>query len=235
LPENPLLPHRKLRELRILMQACRKMEKNASPAREALLAATTIHLVSGDLLCSTTGDATLAALAPKPPKKEARPNGSLLVSPPTLGAIAAATAAARGLQAAGNGVSLALASAGSTEPGWQAALDWAQTSELPLILAVSDATDGKSARASKTPKAPKLDWPTVSRFAARIKLPILTVDGEDAVAVYRVMQEAVIRARFGGGPALIWAVMRAGSVPTSEQPIARLETYMAARKISFRN
>jgi hypothetical protein len=145
LPENPLLPHRKLRELRILMQACRKMEKNASPAREALLAATTIHLVSGDLLCSTTGDATLAALAPKPPKKEARPNGSLLVSPPTLGAIAAATAAARGLQAAGNGVSLALASAGSTEPGWQAALDWAQTSEVRARLKNSEGTEARLA------------------------------------------------------------------------------------------
>jgi hypothetical protein len=213
------------------MQTCRKLEKNASPAREALLAATSIHLLPGDLLCATSGDTTFAALAPKSPKKEARPNGGLLVSPPTLSVIAAATAAARGLQATGTGVSLAFASAGSAESGWQAALDWAQTSELPLILAVSDATDGKPSRASKTPK---LDWPTVSRFAARVKLPILTVDGEDAVAVYRVMQEAVIRARFGGGPALIWAVMSAAKVPTSQQPVARLETYMSARKISFR-
>jgi TPP-dependent pyruvate/acetoin dehydrogenase alpha subunit len=214
------------------MQTCRKLDKNAPPAREALLAATTIHLAPGDLLCAASGDSTLATLAPKALKKEARLHGSLLVSPPTLSAITTATAAARGLQASGTGIALAFASAGTTEAGWQAALEWAQRSEVPLILAVSDASNGKSSRVST--KSPKLDWPTISSFAARLKLPILTVDGEDAVAVYRVMQESVIRARFGGGPAVIWAVMSGTKVPTSQQPIARLETYMSARKISFR-
>ncbi len=83
-----------------------------------------------------------------------------------------------------------------------------------------------------------MDYASMSRFAKRIKLPILTVDGEDAVAVYRVMQESVLRARFGGGPAILWAVMtplRASSPkpPRSSQPIARLESYMKARDIPF--
>jgi hypothetical protein len=232
LPENPLLPHRKLRELRILMQACRKLDKNASPAREAFLAATSIHLEPGDLLCASSGDSTLATLAPKAIKKDSQVLGSLLVSPPALSGMTSATAAARGLQTAGNGVALAFARAGSTEPDWQTALEWAQRSEVPLILAVSDATNGKSSRTSA--KVSKLDWPTISRFAARLKLPVLTVDGEDAVAVYRGMQECVVRARFGGGPAVIWAVMSKARVSTAQQPIARLETYMSARKISFR-
>ena len=78
----------------------------------------------------------------------------------------------------------------------------------------------------------------MSRLAKRVKLPVLTVDGEDAVAVYRVMQESVLRARLGGGPAVLWAVMtpaaEAAKMKRSSQPIARLEKYMAARKITLK-
>jgi pyruvate dehydrogenase E1 component alpha subunit len=226
MPENPLLPHRKLRELRTLMQLCYKLDRTSH--REALLAATAIHLEPGDLLCAT--DNSLAHLAPKVPKKDAKPNGSLLIAPAELAHLPIAAAAARGLQATGKGVALAFASAGSTEPGWKAALTWAHTSQLPLVLAITDATGGKLSR------KPTLDWPTFSRFATKLKLPILTVDGEDAVAVYRCMQESVIRARAGDGPAILWAVTTPASapkMPRAQHPIARLEAYMSARKISF--
>jgi pyruvate dehydrogenase E1 component alpha subunit len=226
MPENPLLPHRKLRELRTLMQLCHKLDRSSH--REALLAATAIHLEPGDLLCAT--DNSLAHLAPKVPKKDAKPNGSLLIAPSELAHLPIAAAAARGLQATGKGIALAFANAGSSEAGWQSALTWAHTSQLPLILTITDATGGKLSR------KPTLDWPTFSRFASKLKLPILTVDGEDAVAVYRCMQESVIRARAGDGPAVLWAVTTPASapkLPRSKQPIARLEAYMAARKISF--
>jgi pyruvate dehydrogenase E1 component alpha subunit len=98
------------------------------------------------------------------------------------------------------------------------------------VLAITDATGGKLSR------KPTLDWPTFSRFATKLKLPILTVDGEDAVAVYRCMQESVIRARAGDGPAILWAVTTPASapkMPRAQHPIARLEAYMSARKISF--
>ena len=234
MPENPLLPHRKLRELHTLMLRCRDLErkqKSRGPAREALLAATSIHLLPGDLLTAHPNDLVAQQLAPAAKKSAAT---STLSNNPRLPLSAAA---ARGLQASGtDGLVLAFASAGTPEPAWQQAAEWAQQSQLPLILACTDATGGRTRSTQRG--APALDYATMAKFAKRLKLPILTVDGEDAVAVYRVMQESVLRARLGGGPAVIWAVMAPVSAsthkpPRSSQPIARLENYLATRNIPF--
>jgi pyruvate dehydrogenase E1 component alpha subunit len=244
LSENPLLPHNKLRALHSLMLRCRELErkqKSRSFAREALLAATSIHLLPGDLLSASPADQTSGQLAPEARKPST--GGSLIAVSSLNARLPLCAAAARGLQAAGpqpagtDGVVLAFAQAGATEPGWRASLEWAQQSQLPLLLVCADATGGARSRSAKR-KEPALDFATISRFAKRLELPVLTVDGEDAVAIYRVMQESVLRARLGGGPAVLWAVMTplngaAPKMPRSSQPIARLESYMAERNISF--
>ena len=238
LSENPLLPHNKLRELHALMVRCRSLERkqtSGGSVREALLAATLIHLLPGDLLSGDAGDPVVEKLAPE--GKQHRPVGSL-IGGDSLGArLLICAAAARGLQAAGgDGVLLAFARAGGPERGWMQALEWAQKSELPLLLACSDATNGAASGSRKSTEA-AIDFSSMSRFARRLQLPVLTVDGEDAVAVYRVMQESVLRARQGGGPSVLWAVMTPGrsltTMPRSSQPIARLRSYLAARKISL--
>jgi len=240
LSENPLLPHNKLRELHALMLRCRALEqKKASPGssvREALLAATLIHLLPGDLLSGNAGDRVLERLAPE--GKHHQPAGTLIGGDALGARLAVCAAAARGLQAAdGDAVLLAFARAGDPEPAWIAALNWAQESQLPLLLACSDATNGAPSGSRKDAE-PAIDFSSMSRFAKRHHLPVLTVDGEDAVAVYRVMQESVLRARQGGGPSVIWAVMTPGrslaKMPRSSQPIARLRSYLAARKISLK-
>ena len=239
MPENPLLPHSKLRELHSLMLRLRDLaRKHASgrSAREAFLAATSIHLLQGDLLSSAATDWAVDELAPR--CKKTGTTGSLDAVPALRSRLSLCAAAARGVQAAGTeGLVLALTQAGTSEPGWQAALEWAQQAQLPLLLACSDGTGGSRSRARKSREA-VLDFATIRRFAKRIKLPVLTVDGEDAVAVYRVMQEAVLRARQGGGPAVLWAVMTPleasrNKLPRSRQPIARLESYLSARDIPF--
>lgn len=238
--ENPLLPHSKLRELHALMLRCRALErkqKTLGGAREALLAATAIHLLPGDLLSAVSGDSVAEELAPEA-KKKSNIESSVIGGAATGGRMLRCAAAARGLQAAGaEGLVLSLVRAGSAEPGWSAALEWAHASELPLLVAVADATAGKPSRGGKRAE-PALDFTNMSRLAKRLKLPVLTVDGEDAVAVYRVMQESVLRARMGGGPAVLWAVMTPAAdvpkLPRSQQPIVRLEKYLAARKISLR-
>jgi hypothetical protein len=240
LSENPLLPHTKLRELHALMLRCRVLERKQSrgSAREALLAATLIQLLPGDLLSATDGDVAAGQLAPEAKKPSiGRLIGSVVGGAALDARLPLSAAAARGLQAAGNeGLVLAFARAGDAEPGWMAALEWAQTAQLPLILACSDATNGAS-RSLKWRK-PTLDFVSMSRLAKRLKLPLLTVDGEDAVVVYRVMQESVLRTRQGGGPAVLWAVMTPtrsiAKMPPSSQPIARLRSYLSARKISLK-
>jgi Dehydrogenase E1 component len=239
LSENPLLPHSKLRELHALMVRCRSLERkqiSRASVREALLAATLIHLLPGDLLSGDAGDRVIEKLAPE--GKHHQPEGTVIGGPALDARLPLCAAAARGLQAAGaDGVLLAFASAGSPEPGWIAALDWAQRSQLPLLLACSDATNGAVSGSRKGAES-AIDFSSMSRFARQHHLPILTVDGEDAVAVYRVMQESVLRARQGGGPSVLWAVMTPGrslaAMPRSSQPIARLRSYLAARKISLK-
>jgi TPP-dependent pyruvate/acetoin dehydrogenase alpha subunit len=212
----------------------RKQNPNGS-SREALLAATLIHLLPGDLLSGTTGDSVVDNLAPE--GRNQRPAGSLIGTSAFDSRLAVCAASARGLQAAGaDGLVLAFARAGAPEQGWMPGLEWAQQSQLPLLLACSDATNGASSTAKKRTE-PALDFTSMSRFAKRHKLPVLTVDGEDAVAVYRVMQESVLRARQGGGPSVLWAVMTPtrsiATMPPSSQPIARLRKYLAARKIAL--
>jgi len=237
LAENPLLPHAQLRALHALMVRCRALELRRKPtpatAREALLAATAMHLQAGDLLCAESADPTPAHLAPS--AKDVPLTGELILPSALAGRLALCAATARGLQSAAaareNGIVLAYARAGAAEPGWEKALAWAQEAQLPLLLACADATGGRIAR-----KAGALDWASISRLSQRTKLPAISVDGEDAVALYRVMQECVLRSRLGGGPAVIWAVMNPSqaTLARSQQPIARLRSYMDARKIRLR-
>jgi TPP-dependent pyruvate/acetoin dehydrogenase alpha subunit len=126
---------------------------------------------------------------------------------------------------------LAYVQAGTIEFEWTDALMWAVEEGLPLILVCADATGG-TGKAGR-PKENKLSWMGVDKLARKALLPTLAVDGEDAVAVYRCMQESVIRARGGGGPAIIWAVMSGAKkvVPRSRQPLGRLESYLKVRNI----
>jgi TPP-dependent pyruvate/acetoin dehydrogenase alpha subunit len=262
LPENPLLPHRKLQELYTLMQRCRALDlkqaraqsgrrqKASRPiAREALLAATSIHLLPGDLLCAQPGDRTTEQLAPAP--KAAVATSSLLAAPELSSRLLLCAAAARGLQATcADGLVLAFAdthSPAASSVGWAAALEWAQSAQLPLLLACIDSSSTPAAPSSRRTAAKSavspLDLPSMNRLAHRLRLPVMPVDGEDAVAVYRVMQESALRARLGGGPAVLWALMnpslslkptpssRASGPRPASQPIARLRSYLVARQI----
>lgn len=233
--ENPLLPHAKLRELHTLMVHTRELERkrrSALGAREAVLAATAMQLQPGDLLCGTEADTTMEELAP--PAKTEKTSGYIV--PPLESRLSAAVALARGLQGAGtDGLVLTYAAAGTSEPGWQQALSWAHEEQIPLILTCVDATGGKAPRGASSAKAALLTWAAMVRFAKKLHLPILAVDGEDAVAVYRVMQESVIRARYGGGPAVLWAVTTppGTALARSRQPLVRLERYLAVRNIKL--
>jgi TPP-dependent pyruvate/acetoin dehydrogenase alpha subunit len=257
LAENPLLPHAELRALLALTQRARKLEtaaarhssrssrtRFAAPgSREALLAAVALQVKPGDVLLSEPGDTTPAALT-RPAAEVARaPSPALLPELRTQASrFLLATAVAAGLKAARTERMLALLTRnGAVEPGWQEALAWAQDRQLPLVLVCADprgaAAFSPATRAGKRSPA-ALDWTAVHTVTTRLQIPILTVDGEDAVAVYRAMQESILRARSGGGPALLWTMLPSprelqGRRAPSAEPLARLRQYLRARKISF--
>ena len=77
----------------------------------------------------------------------------------------------------------------------------------------------------------------MSSIALRHGLPGIAVDVNDAVAIYRVAQEAIGRARNGGGAALIECVPfvlegARGGRDTSGEAIAVLEQYMLSRGVA---
>jgi pyruvate dehydrogenase E1 component alpha subunit len=218
------------------MVRCRALERQRKTAqtvaREALLAATAMQLQPGDLLCAEPGDPTPAHLAPQATGPHR--SGELTLPAALAGRLALCAATARGLQAAAtakeSGIVLAYTRARAAEPGWEKALAWAQAAQLPLLLACADATGGRGTRTAHG----ALDWASITRLHQSSKLAVISVDGEDAVALYRVMQECVLRARLGGGPAVLWAVMNpAHSLARAQQPVARLRSYMATRGIAL--
>ena len=224
--DNPLLPKDRLRELRALMERVRTTDRRRNEtAREALLAATLIHLAAGDLVSGPTDDSTLRSLAPR--SKAGEDAHDL---PQSL-RIPLCAGAARGMHTAQTDrIAIAFAKADRAETGWADALRWAHRDRLPFLLVVED--DGTHTGRSRSSRSvPLLRWPELTKLAHNLHLPHFPVDGEDAVAVYRVIQETSARARSGGGPSVIWAMLSAKRSTSREQPLKRLDAYMAARGI----
>lgn len=215
------------------MQRCRTLDRKQATvpfAREGLLAATALQLEPGDLLLPESEDQVQSALQPQALDK---------AQPRIPGAFAAGfrlplcAGVAYGLQAAGaKRFALCYMRSGQIEPGWAATLIWAQEQRVPLLLACADVRGPGRRRQGEV-----LSWEALSATAQRCGLPVFPVDAEDAVAVYRVMYEAILRTRDGGGPAVIWGLFNNRSrttTPRSMQPLARLEAYLRSRGIRRR-
>jgi pyruvate dehydrogenase E1 component alpha subunit len=244
LAENPLLPHRKLQELHALILHCRALDralrgKTKSPAREALLAASAIHLQPGDLIFAEADDSVAASLAPKSSARKSlrKPTQAVEFQLPRL---AAAAAAAHSLKPSPKSKSknfvLAHTHENALEPNWQATLRFAHDNKLPLLFLCAGAHPHPRQTAAQKANRNAFTWESVRRFCARLHLPLLPVDGEDAVALYRVFQESTLHARAGAAPAVIWAMFHPSTVALSrwQTPVARLQAYCRARGIKLK-
>lgn len=104
---------------------------------------------------------------------------------------------------------------------WREALKFAGAQKVPIIYVMkSGATDP----ASTARQNPHLE--EVSFTAREYGFPGIIVDGADVVAVWRVAQESLHRARNGAGPTLIDCRME-----SAEDPLARMERYMRKRDV----
>lgn len=88
---------------------------------------------------------------------------------------------------------------GATNQGmFHEAVNFAAVLNLPAIFLIENNLYGEFTPLSEATQVQQL-----SRRAAAYGIPGLTVDGNDAWAVYQATREAVERARSGGGPALL--------------------------------
>lgn len=94
---------------------------------------------------------------------------------------------------------VALSGEGSTSLGfWHEALNFAGVHQLPIVYVLQNNLWAESVNVKLQTAVEDL-----SVKAQAYGFPGITVDGNDAVAVYRVAREAIHRARTGGGPTLI--------------------------------
>lgn len=141
-------------------------------------------------------------------------------------------------------VVMAFSGEGSTSLGfWHEALNFAGVRNLPIVYVCQNNLWAESVSVKLQTKVED-----ISVKAVGYGFPGITVDGNDAVAMYRVAQEAIHRARTGGGPTLIEAKtyrwyghseIDPAKYRTAEEveewkakdPIAAMERYLTGKKL----
>ena len=104
---------------------------------------------------------------------------------------------------------------------WHEALKLAGVHKLPILYVIKN---GVADQQSSSEHAPHLE--AFSFMARDYGYPGIIVDGQDVVAVWRVAQESIHRARNGSGPTLIDCRTDAG-----RDPLAHMEHYMRKRNV----
>lgn len=103
---------------------------------------------------------------------------------------------------------------GTSQGDFHEALNFASVQNLPNVFVVQNNQFAISTRRAVQTKAK-----TIAQKAVGYGIPGVLVDGNDVLAMYAVMHEAVERARKGDGPTLIEAyTYRMGAHTTSDDP-----------------
>jgi hypothetical protein len=257
--ENPLIPNARLRQMLAVIDRLHTVE-SALPARrrsgaltrEAALVAPAIGLAPGDLLSDALhgpalrflrGTALHIALAPadaKPSRRrgilaECGPARLLPFLSSASDRLLAAIGAAQALQAnsgqadSTRSVVVAYIRSGEAESALlRRVFQLAAEQSLPILFVALQPSGPYHSRSSNG---------TLSSLSHRAGVPGIATDASDAVAIYRVAQESLGRARAGGGPALIECVpfiLANPSKSRTEQTasaVAAIEHYILARSI----
>jgi TPP-dependent pyruvate/acetoin dehydrogenase alpha subunit len=245
---------------RIAVEADRKdwTHARAKPNRaigwEATLAGVTADLMDGDRVCATRTspvqgvlDVLRADQASGSPPDEST-NGFKNRKPGLDGAetrtgddgFDRAYRAARALKTARNGkVAILLSQQADPAEAWHRRLQDVAGQNLPLLIVWHGNFSHRQISSTETPITTRMRMPA----ALVCGVPMITVDGNDVLAVYRVASESIFRARQRRGPTLIECVAvpapppnedsaphQRGLAPTLD-PILSMETYLTKKRI----
>lgn len=208
--ENPLIPHTELQriyssllEARLLNAAIKRsklpLRKTLLTGQEACIVGTALHLSTADLIAPAAGDSIARALHNQP-LADVLSNAAAPNIIPPVGLAYQDWTVANGAALAANATTTArnrtvvLAYSGPRSYLSMACLNplgYASKNNLPIVF-ISFAGLNVPTTA-----------PGLPSFAQASGVPSFPVDGNDAVAVYRVAQEAILRARSDGGPSFI--------------------------------
>ncbi|HEY3990463.1 MAG TPA: thiamine pyrophosphate-dependent enzyme [Acidobacteriaceae bacterium] len=232
---HPLISNQRLQQLYVTLLRARllrqrnRLQQAAAPlvAREAIVTGTVTHLEVGDAVMPAAGDRVAALVL-----RHAAPGRALsrvLAGAALPGVLASApTAEARfaiatGYAMARHGtthITLAFSGPGITSlNALRPSLSYAAQHKLGIIFVIETAAGADLSSAHNTQP---------------LGLYGIPVDGNDVVAIYRVAQEAIHRARRGVGPTLIdcepWPLISKND--GSADPVRRLEQVLERRSLS---
>lgn len=224
----------RLRRLYAAMLKCRIID-NLLPSdmkdhcacrqREAIVAGAAIHLKPEDLIAPSpaevfarlvqgaSAESVIAGLREEMNRNSSRadirvPAASAAIAQPHIGAGMALACKLQGKPS----VTLCMLDQAVDQPGWLEPVTFAAGRKLAIVFVhASTAHEGQR--------------PELRKQTQEI-LPAIVVDGNDAVAVYRVAEECTRRARQGLGPSLIECVVESGP-----DPLAFMEGYLKQRSL----
>lgn len=255
--ENPLVPHERLRAMYRAMLEARMLEthlgaipggrrwREMERGEEACRVSTSIGLAEGDLVSDAGAGVTMDLLLGSAARlilRHADAQSSSKVSGSKR--LSVNGTPGRRLPLVENGAERVRAAAGSamalktlrqphtvvvyvrraelTDSAWKEVLTFAMRYELPVLFVVLPAKD-KSVMGR-----------ALSAIARQCGLPGIPVDANDAVALYRVAQEALGRTRVGDGPVLMECVpyaVEGARGRGADDPVKELEASLLERGI----
>lgn len=234
-----VLDSNKLKALYAAMLKCRMLEEKlrrlaqqgrvpgdcvAPAGYEAIVVGTAMHLQREDFIAPSRSLFLATSVQGAPLDeifKQLSGSRALPDMPPAAQLTVASSAALSFKLHQRRNVALAIVEGDTESPTfWQEAVSFASRHLLPVVFVIC--TDHAQ--------------PELRDQAHELGLPGITVDGHDVVAVFRVAQESLRRARQGHGPCLIEckvdrAHASAASVEASRDPLVFMEGYLTRRDL----
>jgi len=208
-----LIPNRKLLAMYAAMLQCRRMaegargkSKNKSPndlilGHEAAAVGATMDLLSHDTIAPGLW-----------------PDGVVKAINPAASIVSSVSIATRSAVADRDGKRITLLFSSSkvnSQSSWLKALALAAEHDLPMLFVSLDRNAGSDSQVNGAPIPMKKNGSA---------LPVIMVDGNDVVAVYRVASESITHARKGYGPTLIDC-----RLSLSGDPIENMHKYLIGK------
>ena len=230
--ENPLIPNKRLRQLYIAMAELRLLEEHlaarnrrkATPrpiGEEAIRASTILSLLPTDLTSDAApGIATSFLRGAKLNDLAAPDKAELPLAKNANTRLNVSIGASLASQKKGPLVLAYLYAHELTLAEWKPLFRLASKHAAPILfvaLPTEASAPGK-----------------LSKLSTAVNVPGIPVDAADAVALYRVVQEAMLRARAGGGPVLMECIafQLAGKKAPAADPVLNMRDSLLHRKVA---
>ncbi|MGP8225516.1 MAG: thiamine pyrophosphate-dependent enzyme [Terracidiphilus sp.] len=235
-PGFSIISNEKLLQLYAAMVKCRALEerlqilfphsklagKRGSVSREAVAVGAALDMLPEDTIAASPGDLVVNfiwnEIQSEPLEKLFGRLCSRAIRPSPAVQFKRACSAAQVNRKAKNGkISVVFSSngSGSSDEVLKAAGD----RQLPILFVRQTRLPAEPPRSKQQTRAAEID-------AAARGIPVIPVDGNDVVAVYRVSTEAITHARKGNGPTLIECIFEPSEI---RDPLLKMEAYLTRK------